>query len=716
MFLVVLLVASSFVVRTSAQDARFRGASISWAPTANSGEVVFHITYAARLSTSCTRVSVGATIGTCDFFSLNAATNLLFANRLSVTVTALNAAEDWFVGTNDFVFSYPTFGLPGAGPFMAGIFSSHPLNGGGVRVSNLVNRAGSPYVVQTQVTALGGNRSPVATFAPVVYVPESTHSTFVVPAKDPDGDRIRWRLSTDAEAGGGSSPPNLMINPTNGVVTWNNLGLGYTNFTAQVIIEDLETSGNPKTQCPVDFILRVVPNTVPAAQVTPTNFFTVSLGSSLSFQALGVNTDSGDNVTLTVSGLPAGASLTPALPLTNPTSVTSTFFWAPQFSDLGSHTVTFTATDSTGLQSTTNVTVEVIKDFNQHTFVTLPAPVQVESASPYGTPVPVTALVTNDLGAPLSVNWTVDGTVARTDAVAGSLPTTSAALTFTGNYGLGPHTVVVTASDGATPPATNTTFVTVVDTTPPVIVGCPSALTLQLVSGSVVIPDWRSSVQATDNATATADLKISQTPPPGTVVNKAGPHPVTFTVTDASGNSSRCQATLAVVDNSAPQVFASVQVLSLWPPNHDLQCVGFSYVVNKADAVVTIQVFSNEPDVPGSGGNALGGDDRFSPDATALENGDVVLRAERVGDGPGRVYLIVATAIDSQKNLAVACKTVVVPKKPNATDVAAISAMADAAEAWFQAHGAPPAGYSQVGVGPVLGPKQTFAPCPVPPE
>ncbi|MHB8523260.1 MAG: putative Ig domain-containing protein [Limisphaerales bacterium] len=715
----VLLGVCSFAVRTAAQDPRFRGASISWAPTANPDEVVFHITYAGRLSGS--GAGVGATIPTADYFSLDAVNAPLFAHGLSVTVTAVSATDDWFVGTNDFVWSYATYGPAGTGPFTAGIFSSCPLSPSGSRISNLANRAGGPYIVQTQVTPLGANRSPVASFAPVVYVPESTHSTFLIPAMDPDGDRIRWRISTDAEAGGGSSPPNLSINPTNGVVTWNNMGLGYTNFTAQVIIEDLDAKGNLKTQCPVDFILTVVPNTAPTCQVTPGNPFTVALGSSVSFLVSAANTDLGDNVTLTASGLPAGASLTPALPLTNPTSAASTFFWAPQFADLGANTITFTATDSTGLQSTTNVTISVIVDPNQHTFIALPSPIVKESISPGGTLVPVTAYVTNDLGATLSVYWTVDGLPVQTDTLTGTPPTTnSASLTFSGNYGLGPHTVVVTASDGATPPATNTTFVTVVDTTPPVISSCPRLQTLLLdpVSKSVTIPDLRTNVVATDNGTATAHLMISQAPPPGTVVNKAGTLGVVFTVTDGSGNSSECQTTLAVVDTSAPQVYASLQVLSLWPPNHDLQCVGFSYVVSKPDAAVTIQVFSNEPDVPGSGGNALGGDDRFSPDATALQNGDVVLRSERVGNGPGRVYLIVATAIDSSGQKAWACKTVVVPQTPNAADVAAISVMADAAEAWFNSNPnhTPPVGYSQVGVGPVLGPKQTFDPCPVPPQ
>ena len=52
-----------------------------------------------------------------------------------------------------------------------------------------------------------------------------------------------------------------------------------------------------------------------------------------------------DTVTLTVSGLPTGASMSPALPLIdNP--ITSTFSWTPTSSDIGVHQITYTATDS----------------------------------------------------------------------------------------------------------------------------------------------------------------------------------------------------------------------------------------------------------------------------------------------------------------------------------------------------------------------------------
>ncbi len=70
-------------------------------------------------------------------------------------------------------------------------------------------------------------------------------------------------------------------------------------------------------------------------------------------------------VTLTVEGLPAGAIMTPALPLAgNP--VSSTFSWTPTTEDLGLHEVIFTATDDCSadiqLEATRPVIVAVVEE------------------------------------------------------------------------------------------------------------------------------------------------------------------------------------------------------------------------------------------------------------------------------------------------------------------------------------------------------------------
>ncbi|MBI3269397.1 MAG: hypothetical protein HYZ53_10290 [Planctomycetes bacterium] len=102
------------------------------------------------------------------------------------------------------------------------------------------------------------------------------------------------------------------------------------------------------------------------------------------------------------------------------------------------------------------------------------------------------------------------------------------------------------------------------------------------------------------------------------------------------------------------------------------------------------------------------GDRRHSPDAVALASGTLRLRAERKGDGDGRVYLVVLTATDAAGNVGRSCCTVVVPKSQNASAIAAVNGHAAAAEAYCKANGAAPPGFVPVGEtdAPVLGPRQ----------
>ncbi|MBU6399044.1 MAG: HYR domain-containing protein [Verrucomicrobia bacterium] len=701
-----------------AQNYHFRGASIAWEPTPTPGQVVFHITYAARLSQSsvpATTNAIGGTYPTGEYFFVDYQNNPFAEAPLQVKVVAVNFNEDWYEGTADIANTYF-----GAGPYLAGIFGANFFQTGNGRILNLYNRSGANYVVQTSVSPTTGNHSPTNSLPLVVYIPQSASNTFAVPATDPDGDRVRWRLSTDAEAGGGPSPPNLTVNPTNGVVTWNDAGLTLGNYTAQVVIEDLDSKGNVQTQNPVDFVLTLVSNTVPSVIASPTNVFNTAPGVAVTFLVTGTNADLGDNVTLTAGGLPATALLSPALPQTGAASVGSTFFWTPGFADLGTHTVTFTATDSTGLQSSTTVTINVV-DSHPPIVVTLPPPVQTQAVAPSGTAVSLLANVTNLYGLPTTVQWSVDGTNVQSSSVTpvsgSSLVAPSAQVTNTFGYVLGQHTVSVTAADGIHAPATTLTFVTIVDTTPPTILSCPAnqAVTLPTNGAGVTIPNLTGQVVATDNGTPASQLVISQIPLPGAVFFQPGPLPITFTVTDLSGNSSQCQTVWVLVDDSVPRVYSSVVTTNLWPPNHDLVCVGFGYHVNKTVASQGIQVFSNEADIPSDTHDAAG-DDRFSPDATDLQNGEVVLRSERLGGGPGRVYLIVVTVTDALGQVAASDQTVVVPASQSAANVALVNTLAAQADAYFKTNGVPPLNFVPVGIGGLVGPKQTSGPCPVAPQ
>jgi hypothetical protein len=87
----------------------------------------------------------------------------------------------------------------------------------------------------------------------------------------------------------------------------------------------------------------------------------VTEGSNISYTVQASDPDPADNVTLDASGTPAGATHTPSLPIVaNPAS--TMFSWTPGEPDIGLHTITYTATDPTGVQDVCRITIKVEDD------------------------------------------------------------------------------------------------------------------------------------------------------------------------------------------------------------------------------------------------------------------------------------------------------------------------------------------------------------------
>jgi len=147
-------------------------------------------------------------------------------------------------------------------------------------------------------------------------------------------------------------------------------------------------------------------------------------------------------------------------------------------------------------------------------------------------------------------------------------------------------------------------------------------------------------------------------------------------------------------------VISSVASSSLWPPNHKLVSAGLA-ATSSCPAPLAIAVYSNEGDTDDTG------DGNFSPDAKGSTPADLTLRAERDASGAGRVYLIVVTSTDIAGTVAPSCNTVTVPLSQSAADVSNVQSKAAAAGTFCQQNaGAAPAGFVQVGNGPVIGSKQ----------
>jgi len=142
-----------------------------------------------------------------------------------------------------------------------------------------------------------------------------------------------------------------------------------------------------------------------------------------------------------------------------------------------------------------------------------------------------------------------------------------------------------------------------------------------------------------------------------------GENLITLVVTDPTGLSSDPdEAMVVIVDTTPPTIDVTVSPDELWPPNHKL--VPITATIDVADvcdpnpSVTLISVASNEPD------NGTGDGDTANDiqDATiGSDDRSILLRAERKGNGTGRIYTIVYGAADQSGNTAEDTAEVTVP-------------------------------------------------------
>lgn len=144
--------------------------------------------------------------------------------------------------------------------------------------------------------------------------------------------------------------------------------------------------------------------------------------------------------------------------------------------------------------------------------------------------------------------------------------------------------------------------------------------------------------------------------PNGTIVTNGASVTSTTPDRNLANNSSASVATM--VSNAPPVITAeSTDKTELWPPNHNFVDVAVRYNVsdNCGPVVNTLSVSSNEP-VDGLG------DGDASPDWEIVNDHHVRLRAERAGNGSGRIYLITIVATDSAGHSSSKTLTVRVPR------------------------------------------------------
>ena len=113
-----------------------------------------------------------------------------------------------------------------------------------------------------------------------------------------------------------------------------------------------------------------------------------------------------------------------------------------------------------------------------------------------------------------------------------------------------------------------------------------------------------------------------------------------------------------LVDNIPPMISVTVSPNSLWPANHKYNVVKATVKVSDnldpSPTLTLISVVSNEPD-NGTGDGDTANDIVIADDLTFQ------LRAERSGNGNGRIYTITYQAVDWAGNSTLATATVTVP-------------------------------------------------------
>ncbi len=135
----------------------------------------------------------------------------------------------------------------------------------------------------------------------------------------------------------------------------------------------------------------------------------------------------------------------------------------------------------------------------------------------------------------------------------------------------------------------------------------------------------------------------------------------TWSLTDDCGNNTMKTQTILVKDTTRPNISnISANPSVLWPPNHKMRDVTINYtaVDNCSPVTNVLSVTSNEP-INGTG------DGDTAPDWVVIDDHHVKLRAERAGNGNGRIYTIKITSTDDCGNVAIAYTTVLVPHNMN---------------------------------------------------
>ncbi|UOY08375.1 BspA family leucine-rich repeat surface protein [Muricauda sp. SCSIO 64092] len=386
-------------------------------------------------------------------------------------------------------------------------------------VTDAADNCGTPTVAFVSDVS-DGNSNPetiVRTYRVSDTVGNSTTVTQTITVEDTTAPTASCKPSVEIGLGTGGTAALTTVLVDNGSSdTCGNvtLALSRDNFTAtdlgaNTVTLTVTDSNNNTNTCTAT--VTVVDNVAPTASCT---------NASVQLDALG-------SATITASNIDNGSSDNSG---TVSLSLDETSFGC---SDVGTNTVTLTATDGSGNSASCTTTVTVQDKVRPTASCKLSVEIGLGSD---GTAALTAALVDNGSSdnCPISMEVSKD-----------SFTTTD----------LGDHTVTLTVTDPNYNTNTCTTTVTVVDNVAP-MASCTNA-TVQLDAlGSATIATSNIDNGSSDNS-GTVSLSLDET---SFGCSDVGMNTVTLTATDGSGNSASCTATVTVQDKVGPTASCKASV------------------------------------------------------------------------------------------------------------------------------------------------------------
>jgi len=358
-----LLVLVALLLTATVEATHFRFGHFTWEarPDISSETADFRMTVSFR-SSAFGHPNIGQTFRPGSFnFGDGRAVSYNFE------VIARNLQEDWIVGraieagqeSGIVRYTYPSANNNGD-PWRA-IFASC------CKIGSLRNAANASWSVITLVNLEGGNSSSFSNLPPIVTC-SKFDCRFRIPAVDPDGDRLAWRMATRSESAIPSIPSGMEVDADTGILTWTGAD-SFTNglYSVQVVIEDRDQDDNIKSNTAIDFIINLQDqgsNAWPEFDVPPTpesgSVIQAVVGQPLDITVQATDPDPNDEVFLNHVGLPLGASFEQTV--SGGVTGVASLQWTPTTDDIGKHIVTFLANDNRGGASTpVAITIDVIK-------------------------------------------------------------------------------------------------------------------------------------------------------------------------------------------------------------------------------------------------------------------------------------------------------------------------------------------------------------------